>query len=105
MRAKGRRKGRTFSTAFRINNGVGVRLCIPRIMKGRLGLKSKTDSIALPTSAPALEQTNLALQLHGPPPLLTPAEVRRNYRLGVINGVLFALGDSLSSAGLVLALL
>ena len=36
---------------------------------------------------------------------LTPAAVRRNYRLGVINGVLFALGESLSSAGLVLALL
>ena len=37
--------------------------------------------------------------------MLPPAEIRRNYRLGVINGVLFALGDSLSSAGLVLALL
>lgn len=33
------------------------------------------------------------------------AVVRRNYRLGVINGVLFTLGDTLSSAGLVLALL
>jgi MFS family permease len=31
--------------------------------------------------------------------------VRRNYRLGVVNGVLFTLGESLSSAGLVLALL
>src|SRR3712207_3290429 len=33
------------------------------------------------------------------------ATIRRNYRLGVINGVLFTLGDSLCSAGLVLALL
>ena len=31
--------------------------------------------------------------------------MRRNYRLGVANGVLFGLGDSLSSANLVLALL
>lgn len=31
--------------------------------------------------------------------------MRRNYRLGVLNGVLFTLGDSLTSAGLVLALL
>lgn len=57
------------------------------------------------TIAPTNEQANPPSQLHGAPPLLTPAEVRRNYRLGVINGVLFALGDSLSSAGLVLALL
>jgi MFS family permease len=33
------------------------------------------------------------------------ATIRRNYWLGVINGVLFTLGDSLCSAGLVLALL
>ncbi len=57
------------------------------------------------TTASAIEQANPPSLLHGAPPLLTPAEVRRNYRLGVINGVLFALGDSLSSAGLVLALL
>ena len=31
--------------------------------------------------------------------------MRRNYRLGVANGVLYALGDALSSANLVLALL
>jgi MFS family permease len=40
-----------------------------------------------------------------PPPPLPPQVIRRNYRLGVANGVLFALGDSLTSAGLVLALL
>jgi MFS family permease len=57
------------------------------------------------TSAPTPEPATPSSPLHGPPPILSPAEVRRNYRLGVINGVLFALGDSLSSAGLVLALL
>ena len=36
---------------------------------------------------------------------LAPSAVRRNYRLGVINGVLFALGESLSSAGTSPALL
>jgi hypothetical protein len=36
---------------------------------------------------------------------LPPQVVRNNYRLGVANGVLFAFGDSLTSAGLVLALL
>ncbi|HWQ15831.1 MAG TPA: MFS transporter [Roseiflexaceae bacterium] len=36
---------------------------------------------------------------------LTPAEGRRNYRLGVINGVSFGLGESLASPALVLALL
>jgi MFS family permease len=40
-----------------------------------------------------------------PSPALSPAAMRRNYRLGVANGVLFGLGDSLSSANLVLALL
>jgi MFS family permease len=39
------------------------------------------------------------------PPALPPQVVRNNYRLGVANGVLFAFGDSLTSAGLVLALL
>jgi MFS family permease len=39
------------------------------------------------------------------PALSARAVARRNYRLGVANGVLFALGESLSSAGLVLALL
>lgn len=39
------------------------------------------------------------------PPSLPPSVMRRNYRLGVSNGVLFTLGDSISSAGLVLALL
>ena len=39
------------------------------------------------------------------PPPLPPQVVRSNYRLGVANGVLFAFGDSLTSAGLVLALL
>lgn len=38
-------------------------------------------------------------------PQLPPSVIRRNYRLGVSNGVLFTLGDALSSAGLVLALL
>lgn len=74
-------------------------------MKGRRGLKSKTDTITAHPSAPTLEQANPPSQLHGAPPVVPPAEVRRNYRLGVINGVMFALGDSLSSAGLVLALL
>ena len=44
-------------------------------------------------------------QPHPQPKPLDPAAIRRNYRLGVTNGVLFALGESLSSAGLVLALL
>ncbi|MBS1964203.1 MAG: MFS transporter [Chloroflexi bacterium SZAS-1] len=34
-----------------------------------------------------------------------PAVMRRNYRLGVLNGVLFTLGESMLSANLVLALL
>src|SRR6186997_3326884 len=68
-------------------------------------LKSKTDTIAPQPSAAASKQETPPSPLHGAPPLLPPAEVRRNYRLRVINGVMFALGDSLSSAGLVLALL
>jgi MFS family permease len=82
-----------------------MRVAIHPDMKGRRALKSKIDTIAAPPSTPTLEQASPPSQLHGAPPLLAPAEVRRNYRLGVINGVLFALGDSLSSAGLVLALL
>jgi len=39
------------------------------------------------------------------PPALAPQTMRRDYRLGVANGVLFTLGDSLTSANLVLALL
>jgi MFS family permease len=39
------------------------------------------------------------------PPELSVAAQRRSYRLGVVNGVLFTLGDTLSSSGLVLALL
>ena len=73
-------------------------------MKGRPELKPKTDTIVPHPSAPTLDQANPPAQLHSALPVL-PAEIRRNYRLGVINGVLFALGDSLSSAGLVLALL
>jgi hypothetical protein len=73
--------------------------------KGRPRLKSKTGAIAPHASTSAIELAKLASELHGAPLLLSPAEIRRNYRLGVINGVLFALGDSLSSAGLVLALL
>jgi MFS family permease len=73
--------------------------------KGRHRLKSKTDASTARVSAPAIEQTNPPASLHATPLVLSPAEMRRNYRLGVINGVLFALGDSLSSAGLVLALL
>jgi len=50
----------------------------------------------------AIEPSTPAQEAERP---LAPAVARRNYRLGVINGVLFALGESLSSAGLVLALL
>src|SRR6266540_3263258 len=50
----------------------------------------------------ASEPTTTAQHTERPP---TPAVARRNYRLGVVNGVLFTLGESLSSAGLVLALL
>jgi MFS family permease len=57
------------------------------------------------TTAPAIEPETAAAGDRGAPLALSPADIRRNYRLGVINGVLFALGDSLSSAGLVLALL
>ena len=39
------------------------------------------------------------------PPPLPPATMRRNYRLGVMNGVLFTLGETMLSANLVLALL
>jgi len=73
--------------------------------EGEATLKSKTDAMASHATAPAIEQANLPSKLHRVPLVLPPAEIRRNYRLGVINGVLFALGDSLSSAGLVLALL
>ena len=46
-----------------------------------------------------------ATEAPAPPPPLPPHVVRANYRLGVVNGVLFTFGDSLTSAGLVLALL
>jgi MFS family permease len=36
---------------------------------------------------------------------LAPAALRRSYRLGIVNGVLFTLGEAFSSANLVLALL
>jgi MFS family permease len=36
---------------------------------------------------------------------VSPAEMRKNYNLGVINGVLFGIGDSFSNANLVLSLL
>jgi MFS family permease len=61
--------------------------------------------MASPSSAPATDPANAPPAAQGAPLALPPAEIRRNYRLGVINGVMFALGDSLSSAGLVLALL
>lgn len=44
-------------------------------------------------------------QPHPQPSRSIPPRCGEDYRLGVINGVLFALGKSLSSAGLVLALL
>jgi MFS family permease len=68
-------------------------------------LKPETGPTASQPGALAAEPEVRSSPLHGAPPPVPPAEVRRNYRLGVINGVLFALGDSLSSAGLVLALL
>jgi MFS family permease len=40
-----------------------------------------------------------------PPPALPPSAVRRNYRLGVINGIFFGLGESVGSPSLVLSLL
>lgn len=39
------------------------------------------------------------------PAALSPADMRRNYRLGVANGISFGLGESVSSPGLVLSLL
>ncbi|HEU5099284.1 MAG TPA: hypothetical protein VFU22_09710, partial [Roseiflexaceae bacterium] len=57
------------------------------------------------SSGPAVEAATAPSAAQGTALALPPADIRRNYRLGVINGVLFALGDSLSSAGLVLALL
>jgi MFS family permease len=57
------------------------------------------------TTSHTLEKADQPATIRDPARPLAPAEIRRNYRLGVINGVLFALGDSLSSAGLVLALL
>jgi MFS family permease len=57
------------------------------------------------TTSPAIEQASAPAVAQGAALPLAPADIRRNYRLGVLNGVLFALGDSLSSAGLVLALL
>ena len=59
--------------------------------------------MASQTTTPTIEQAAAPEDPQIKP--LPPADIRRNYRLGVINGVLFALGDSLSSAGLVLALL
>lgn len=49
-------------------------------------------------AAPAAEEP-------GPAPALPAAVVRRNYSLGVVNGVLFALGEAMLSANLVLGLL
>jgi hypothetical protein len=57
------------------------------------------------SSAPIIEEAKPARAAPPAERALTPAAARRNYRLGVINGILFALGESLSSAGLVLALL
>jgi Replication-relaxation len=65
----------------------------------------KTDAMSSHISAPTIEPASRPLEARGTAHPLPPADIRRNYRLGVINGVLFALGDSLSSAGLVLALL
>lgn len=36
---------------------------------------------------------------------ISPAQMRRNYTLGVLNGVLFGIGDSFSNANMVLSLL
>jgi MFS family permease len=51
----------------------------------------------LPSAAPAEEPL-------APPPQ-APQVIQRNYALGVLNGVLFTLGDNFSNASLVLALL
>ncbi|MFL5801526.1 MAG: hypothetical protein ACJ8CR_07265 [Roseiflexaceae bacterium] len=59
----------------------------------------------LPASPDARVAAPTAAETPTPSPALSSAAMRRNYRLGVANGVLFALGDSLSSANLVLALL
>jgi MFS family permease len=61
--------------------------------------------MASEATAPAIEPQTAAAEEPAAPIALAPADIRHNYRLGVINGVLFALGDSFSSAGLVLALL
>jgi MFS family permease len=56
------------------------------------------------TTAASATEPSAAL----PPPSptdLSPASARRSYLLGVINGVTFGLGESLTSPGLVLALL
>jgi MFS family permease len=55
--------------------------------------------------SPLERQVAAAPATEAPAPPLPPHVVRTNYRLGVANGVLFAFGDSLTSAGLVLALL
>src|SRR6266508_340899 len=51
-------------------------------------------------TAPAIEQANLPSKLHRVPLVLPPAEIRRNYRLGVINGVLGVLSLISLSVGL-----
>jgi len=55
-----------------------------------------------PITPDAVEAVPDAVIARSPQP---PSTIRRNYRLGVSNGVLFTLGDALSNAGLVLALL
>lgn len=56
------------------------------------------DDQAAPDALAAAEAAYVHTQL-------TPAQMRRNYQLGMINGIMFTVGEALSSANLVLALL
>ena len=56
-------------------------------------------------SDPAAAQLPAVIDRSAAPVTQSPAVVRRNYWLGIANGVLYSVGESLSSPGLVLALL
>src|SRR5258706_14505677 len=77
-------------------------IALPRARQRRL---SARRSMILPASPDARVAAPTAAEMPTPSPALSSPAMRRNYRLGVANGVLFALGGSLSSANLGMALL
>src|SRR4051794_30814648 len=82
---------------------VHLRSSVSWTFVGNAGMKTKPT-----TSQPSPARDAMVSAMDGTggvPSQQLPSAVRRNFRLGVSNGMLFTLGDSLSSAGLVLALL